>query len=107
MTLLDERRETVKELFQKLGIAYEDTNAELVLQVLKRQVVETTPEGRLVPQPRWIKYGSRVLIAIIEQSEADRRLILDAIFGSPQGLGGKARDAYNFVYDVPESLEVT
>jgi malate synthase len=105
--LLDERRETVKELFQKLGIAYEDTNAELVLQVLKRQVVETTPEGRLVPQPRWIKYGSRVLIAIIEQSEADRRLILDAIFGSPQGLGGKARDAYNFVYDVPESLEVT
>ena len=40
--LLDERRETVKELFKKLGTVYEKTNAELVLSVLKRQVVEET-----------------------------------------------------------------
>ena len=46
--LLDERRETVKELFKKLGTVYEKTNAELVLQLLKRQVVETRPDGRLV-----------------------------------------------------------
>jgi len=41
LTLLDERRETVKELFRKLGTVYEKTNAELVLTILKRQVVET------------------------------------------------------------------
>jgi hypothetical protein len=41
--LLDERRETVKELFKKLGTVYEKTNAELVLQLLKRQVVEARP----------------------------------------------------------------
>ena len=40
MKLLDERRETVKELFKKLGTVYENTNAELVLPVLKRQVVD-------------------------------------------------------------------
>ena len=40
MKLLDERRETVKELFKKLGTDYEDTDAELVLQILKRQVVD-------------------------------------------------------------------
>ena len=53
MKLLDERRETVKELFKKLGTDYEDTDAELVLQVLKRQVVDDSG-GRLVPQQRWI-----------------------------------------------------
>ena len=38
------------------------------------------PDGRLVPQPRWIKYGSRVLLSIIEESDADRTAILDGIF---------------------------
>ena len=38
MKLLDERRETVKALFKTLGTKYEDTDAELVLQILKRQV---------------------------------------------------------------------
>ncbi len=46
LRLLDERRETVKELFAKLGTVYEKTNAELVLSILKRQVVETKPDGR-------------------------------------------------------------
>jgi len=50
--LIDERRETVKQLFRELGVVYEKTNAELVLQVLQRQVVERTPDGRLVPQRR-------------------------------------------------------
>ena len=102
--LLDERRETVKELFKKLGTEYGKTNAELVLTVLKQQVVETRPDGRLVPQSRWIKYGSRVLLAIIEESDADRSAILDAIFtGSRENLSGKALRAYDFVYDVREA----
>ena len=59
---------------------YEKTNAELVLPVLKRQVVEERRTAVLVPQPRWIKYGSRVLLSIIEESDADRTAILDGIF---------------------------
>lgn len=114
--LIGERRETVKELFKKLKIVYEQTHAELVLQVLQRQVVEKRPDGTLVPQPRWIKYGSRVLLAIIEQPEADREAILDAIVGDRQDVVAKlgratdtatrarfqkALDAHDYVYDVP------
>ena len=116
--LIDERRETVKELFKKLGITYENTHAELVLQLLTRQVVDTARDGRLVPQPRWIKYGSRVLLAIIEQPEADREAILDAIFsdrgdvvarvarpGDPAARARweKALKAHDYVYDVVEA----
>jgi malate synthase len=114
MRLLEERRSTVKELFAKLGTVYEKTNAELVLTILQRQVVETTPDGRVVPQARWIKYGSRVLLSIIEESEADRAAILDGIFGNRQelvrrveqaadpasrGLAEKVLRAHDFVYD--------
>jgi malate synthase len=116
--LIDERRETVKELFKKLNVTYEQTHAELVLQVLQRQVVETGPDGRLVPQSRWIKYGSRVLLSIIEQPEADRTAILDAIFGNRDDVVAqlaraadpatrarleKALNAYDYVYDVPHA----
>jgi len=118
MKLLDERRETVKELFKKLGTEYEKTNAELVLQLLKRQVIDDKPGGRLVPQPRWIKYGSRVLLSIIEESDADRTAILDGIFtGNRSELAEKVKQAadagsraraekvlraHDFVYDVRE-----
>jgi malate synthase len=113
--LIDERRETVKELFKELGLTYEQTHAELVLQLLQRQVVERTPDGKLVPQRRWIKYGSRVLLAIIEQPEADRTAILDAIFSDRQATVDKlaraadaatrarlekALQAHDYVYDV-------
>jgi malate synthase len=116
--LIDERRDTVKELFKKLNVTYEQTHAELVLQVLQRQVVETGPEGRLVPQSRWIKYGSRVLLSIIEQPEADRKAILDAIFGNRDDVVAqlaragdpatrarleKALNAYDYVYDIPHA----
>ena len=116
--LIDERRETVKELFKKLNVTYEQTHAELVLQVLQRQVVETGPNGRLVPQSRWIKYGSRVLLSIIEQPEVDRQAILDAIFGNRDDVVAqlaragdpatrarleKALNAYDYVYDVPHA----
>ena len=119
MTLLDERRDTVKALFKKLGTTYEDTDAELVLQVLKRQVVDDA-DGKLVPQQRWIKYGSRVLLSLIEQSAADREAILDAIFTRTREelvknvaqAGAGTRDtarralaAHDYVYDVFESTE--
>ena len=113
--LIDDRRNTVKELFKTLGVVYEQTNAELVLQLLQRQVVDKSPDGRLVPQPRWIKYGSRVLLAIIEQPEADRTAILEAIFSDRQATVerlaratdaatrarlDKALQAHDYVYDV-------
>jgi len=119
--LIDERRETVKKLFAKLGVTYENTNAELVLALLRRQVVETTPDGRLVPQPRWIKYGSRVLLSIIEEQEPDRTAILDGIFadrddlvdriaGAPNAAvrqrAQKVLRAHDFVYDVSEKSTV-
>jgi hypothetical protein len=114
--LIDDRREAVKKLFEKLGITYDKTDAELVLQVLQRQVVERTADGRLVPQRRWIKYGSRVLLSIIEQSEADRAAILDAILSDREDVVKqlarttdpaararleKALQAHDYVYDVP------
>jgi malate synthase len=116
LKLLDERRETVKELFKKLGTDYEKTNAELVLTILKRQVVEPRPDGRNVPQTRWIKYGSRVLLSIIEEAEADRSAILEGIFSSRReelvaeverahdagALARKVLRAYDFVYDLRE-----
>jgi len=120
--LLDERRETVKDLFKKLGTVYEKTNAELVLQLLKRQVVEER-NGRLMPQSRWIKYGSRVLLSIIEESDADRSAILDGIFsatreelaaraaqaGDPatRARAEKVLRAHDFVYDSPEESSQT
>jgi malate synthase len=97
--LIDERRDTVKELFKKLNITYEQTHA-------------------LVPQPRWIKYGSRVLLSVIEQPEADREAILEAIFGNREDVVArlaratdpatrarleKALNAYDYVYDVPHA----
>jgi malate synthase len=121
MRLLDARREEVKQLFASLNVNYDQTDAELVLTVLKRQVVTAGPDGKLIPQPRWIKYGSRVLLSIIEQPEADRAAILDAIF-TPRRASlaklatatepatrlrmDKALQAHDYVYDVmPESLE--
>jgi hypothetical protein len=117
LKLLDERRETVKELFAKLGTVYENTNAELVLTILRRQVVETKADGRVVPQPRWIKYGSRVLLSIIEEQEPDRSAILEGIFGDREDLvatleashdpgkraaAEKVLRAHDFVYDARE-----
>jgi len=120
MKLLDERRETVKALFKKLGTKYEDTDAELVLQILKRQVVDDDG-GKPVPQKRWIKYGSRVLLSLIEQSKTDRDAILEAIFSKSRGelvaglqragegpakeTARRALRAHDYVYDVFESAE--
>ena len=119
--LLEERRQTVKDLFTKLGVAYDKTHAELVLQVLRRQIVEAAPDGSLVPQKRWLKYGSRVLLSLVEQTDEARDAILDAIFsdrqqvvarlkragGDPaaQDIARRALKAHDYVYDVFESAE--
>ena len=118
--LIDERRQTVKELFKKLNQKYEDTDAELVLQILKRQVVDDT-SGKLQPQQRWIKYGSRVLLSLIERSPADRDVIMDAIFKDSrdqllsrvqQASDAQSRDravralkAHDYVFDIFETAE--
>jgi hypothetical protein len=119
MQLLDERRRTVKDLFASLGVAYEQTDAELVLTILQRQIVEVLPDGGLRAQPRWIKYGSRVLLSIVEQPAEDRHAILDGLFSDRQALlaqiaqapgaeekarAEKALHAYDYVYDVPQEL---
>ena len=115
LTLLDERQDAVKALFSRRGIAYDQTDAQLVLDILRRQVVETRPDGTVVPQSRWVKYGSRVLLSLIERSADERRVILDAIFddreavaarveaaapGMARDMARRALDAHDYVHDV-------
>jgi malate synthase len=120
LKLLDERREAVKQLFSKLGTRYEDTDAELVLQILRRQIVETGPDGKPAPQRRWIKYGSRVLLSLLEQPPHDREAILDGLFKdrdslvrlldraapSERHLAERVLKAHDYVYDIfePETV---
>ncbi len=120
MTLLEERRQTVKDLFARLGVDYEASDAELVLQILQRQIVER--DGSVVTaQRRWVKYGSRVLLSLVERSRDEQWRILDAISGDRDQLVtdvATARDpeakkraeglltAYDFVYDVFDSVDV-
>src|SRR5690348_17356242 len=100
MALLDERRETVKAYFAKTGVDYASTDADLVLEILRRQVVVDDGHGRVVSQPRWIKYGSRVLLSLIECPSEERRAILDGILSDRADLvarvaaapAGPARD---------------
>ena len=93
MALLDERRETVKEYFAKTGVDYAGTDAEFVLDILRRQIVERDASGTLVRQPRWIKYGSRVLLALIECPPDDRDAILDGVLTERAILVAKATSA--------------
>jgi len=114
LALLDERREVVRALFARTGTAYESTDAELVLQILRRQVVEDRPDGTVVSQPRWIKYGSRVLLSLIERPADEREAIVTAVTrdrsdakaalaaaSSPhvRRLADIALDAYDYVHD--------
>jgi malate synthase len=119
--LLDERREAVKKLFAKLGTKYEDTDAELVLQILRRQVVEDGPNLTLVPQKLWIKYGSRVLLSLLEQPGKNREAILDGLFrdrealvraveraaSGERDLARRVLKAHDYVYDIfePETVK--
>jgi malate synthase len=121
LTLLEDRRAAVKDLFATLGTKYEETDADLVLDVLRRQVVDSGPDGKPVPQQRWIKYGSKVLLSLLEQTPQARQAILDAIFsdrekaveavehaaaGPERDLARRALQAHDYVYDVFETVSV-
>ena len=115
LRLLDERRDTVKRLFESRNQDYERSNAELVLEILRRHVVDAR-SGAVVPQPRWVKYGSRVLLSVIEEDQGDREVILDAIFDrsreelviaaeaesdhAARDLARRALRAHDYVFDV-------
>ena len=122
MKLLDERRDTVKELFAKLGTSTRTRTPSSCSQILKRQVVDDEAGGTLVPQPRWIKYGSRVLLSLIEQSrrrprrDSRRRSSASRATSSwariERAADAPSRDrarlalrAHDYVYDVFESAE--
>ena len=95
-----------------------------MLQILRRQVVETAPDGKPVPQQRWIKYGSRVLLSLLEQTAEARQANLNAIFSDREkavaavGAAGsdaerdrarRALQAHDYVYDVfaaPEPVSI-
>ena len=74
LTLVQEREEVVNRLFAEFDrkrIAYDRGVSDLVLQIYRRQVLH----------PNWIKYGSRVLLSVIEINDPDLRAqILDATF---------------------------
>ena len=70
------------------------------MEILERQLFH----------PRWIMYGSRVLDSVKEESEANRKQILDAVFSdSRDAVAGSVKKgdwtpaalaACDFVYDV-------
>ena len=111
----------MKELFAKLGTEYEKTNAELVLTILRRQVVETTARrarraAAAVDQVRLARAARRSS----REPEPIATAILDAIFSDPRrsadalraAADAPSRDrarlalrAHDYVYDVFESAE--
>ena len=103
--LLDERTEAVKAYFaeqDRKGIKsrFDRSKAPLTMDILERQLLH----------PRWIMYGSRVLDSVKEESEENRKQILEAVFlDSREAVSERvnkgewtsvALDAYDFVYDV-------
>lgn len=105
--LLDERWKTVEEYFaeqdrQGMVSRFDRSKAPLVMDMLRRQLLH----------PRWIMYGSRVLLSIIESDEEEREQILAAVFSpSRQDVVGKVEagelpekvlSAYDYVYDTSQ-----
>ena len=96
--LLDERAAAVKAYFaeqDRKGVKsrFDRDKAWVTMEILERQLFH----------PRWIQYGSRVLDSVKEESEADRRQILDAVFAGsrePEKWTPAARQAHDFVYDI-------
>ena len=103
--LLSERTEAVRAFFadqdrQGIRSRFDRSKAGLVMEILERQLLH----------PRWIQYGSRVLDSVKEESEADARQILEAVFsGSRDAAASRVRSgewgpvalqAVDFVYDL-------
>ncbi|HEU0168971.1 MAG TPA: hypothetical protein VFS62_14425 [Chloroflexota bacterium] len=94
--LLEERSKDVDAYFaqqdaQGVVSRFDRAKAPLVMDLLRRQLLH----------PRWITYGSRVLLSIIETSPAERDAIVDAVFrDSSDALpAGPAREAVAYIYD--------
>ncbi len=103
--LLEERTETVTAYFaerDRKGVKsrFDRSKAPVTMEILERQLFH----------PRWIMYGSRVLDSVKEESEANRKQILDAVFSdSRDAVAGSVKKgdwtpaalaACDFVYDV-------
>jgi len=103
--LLEQRTETVKVYFaeqDRKGVKsrFDRSKAWVTMEILERQLFH----------PQWITYGSRVLDSVKEESEADRRQILDAIFSPSRDavvekvkkkeFTPRALEAYDFVFDL-------
>jgi malate synthase len=103
--LLNERTETVKTYFaeqDRKGVKsrFDRNKAALTMEILERQLLH----------PRWIMYGSRVLDSVKEESEENRKQMLEAVFLDSREAVAKrvnkgewtsvALEAYDFVYDV-------
>jgi malate synthase len=95
--LLDERTKDVDTYFaqqdaQGIVSRFDRSKAPLVMDLLRRQLLH----------PRWITYGSRVLLSIIEAAPAERDAILEAVFSaSPDAVpAGPAKAAAGYVYDM-------
>jgi len=92
--LLDERDEAVRYYFanqDRDGIRsrFDRQLAPVTMAILRRQLLH----------PRWIMYGSRVLLSIIESPDSERDRILDGIF-SVSRTGNRVGNAAEYVYDI-------
>ncbi|MBI4971447.1 MAG: hypothetical protein HZC17_06375, partial [Candidatus Omnitrophica bacterium] len=104
LELWKEREKTVEEYFKNTPDdgKFDRKISPLIMDILKRQLTHD----------RWITYGSRVLISVIERPEEERKVILDAIFSNsreeaiakiaeaPESLRKLAINAHDFVYDI-------
>lgn len=106
--LLADRTEAAKAYFaqqDRKGVKsrFDRSKAWVTMEILERHLFH----------PRWIMYGSRVLDSVKEESEANRRQILDAVFSNSREAveqkvkqgewGSLALRVHDFVYDLTES----
>ncbi len=108
--LLDERGMAVTEYFaqqDREGVRsrFDRRFAPITMDILRRQL----------GHPRWIMYGSRVLLSVVEAGETERKQILDAVFsGSREEVADRVKKgdwpsgiltAYDFVGDIFSPVE--
>lgn len=94
--LLAERDQAVSQYFARqdregIRSRFDRKLAPVTMDILRRQLLH----------PRWIMYGSRVLLSVIESGPAERARRLDAIFGRARGSDGIA--VRDYVYDIYRS----
>ena len=102
LRLLNDRTRDVEEFFARVPNTqgFDRSYAPIVMDLLQRQLL----------QPRWITYGARVLMAILEVDDVERERILQAILSPSRedvvravragALQLRHLAAHDFVYDV-------